>query len=143
MNSDFKLTNIAPVFVSGDVRATVRYYVELLGFKYAEHFDKIDNFASIYRDEIEIVIVQRKIGTIESNHKRYGNGYDAYIDTSTLEGVNALYQEYKQKNVKILSAPHMTDYGSLEFTIEDIDGRIIGIGLIADKNIYFSQSNYL
>ena len=140
---DVKLTNVAPVFVSANVKETVRYYVEILGFKYAEHFDKIDNFAALYRDEIELIIVQRKKGTVASNQARYGAGYDAYMDPDTLDGVNILYQEYKQKGVKILIAPHITDYGSFEFSFEDIDGRIIGVGLIADKATFFSQSNYL
>jgi hypothetical protein len=44
---------------------------------------------------------------------------------------------------KILKQPQLTDYGSYEFTFEDIDGRIIGIGLIKDKATYFENSNYL
>lgn len=143
MSEIVKLVNICPIFVSLDVRRTVKYYVEVLGFKYAAHFDKIDNFATIYRDSIEIVVVQRKKGTVESNSNRYGAGYDAYIDTDTLKGIEILYQEYKQKGVKILTSPHITDYGSKEFTFEDIDGRMIGVGLIADKSKYFSNSNYV
>lgn len=61
MTKSVRLTNICPVFVSEDVKKTVNYYVETLGFKYANHFDKIDNFATVYRDEIEIVIVQKNI----------------------------------------------------------------------------------
>lgn len=139
----YKFTNICPIFISHDVKRTVRYYVETLGFKYAEHYDKIENFATIYRDTIEIVVVQAQHGQVESNTKRYGMGYDAYIDTDTLDGVRFVYEEYKAKGVKMLSEPHMTAYGSLEFTFEDIDGRIIGIGLIADDQTYFEKSNYL
>ncbi|HEX2954877.1 MAG TPA: VOC family protein [Bacillota bacterium] len=139
----YKFTNICPVFLSYDVKRTVRYYVEKLGFKFAEHYDKIENFATIYKDTIEIVIVQARQGIVEPNAKRYGNGYDAYIDTDNLDGVRLVYEEYKSKGVKILEKPHMTPYGSLEFTFEDIDGRIIGIGLIASKERYFENSNLL
>lgn len=139
----YMFANICPIFLSNDVKRTVRYYVETLGFKYAEHYDKIENFATIYKDSIEIVIVQAAQGVVESNFRRYGNGYDAYIDTDTLEGVESVYNEYRFKGVKILSEPHMTDYGSLEFTFEDIDGRIIGIGLVAKNETYFKNSNYL
>jgi len=82
MTKKAKLTNICPVFLSDDVKRTTEYYVHELGFKYAAHFDKEDNFATIYRDSIEIVI-------------------------------------------------------------EDIDGRNIGFGLIANKDIYFENSNLL
>ena len=143
MRTDVKLTNICPVFVSANVKETVKYYVDVLGFRYANHFDKIDTFATVYRDAIEIVVVQSKKGGTESNIQRYGAGYDAYIDTDTLEGVEYLHQEYQQKGVKILTSPHITDYGSLEFTFEDIDGRVFGVGLISDKETYFRHSNYL
>lgn len=136
-----KLTNLCPVFISEDVKKTVNFYVEKLGFKFAEHYDKIDNFATVYRDTIEFVIVQAKFGKIESNTKRYGAGYDAYIDTDTVKGVDIIYEEFKAKDVKIVSEPARTDYGSYEFVIEDIDGRLIGIGLIYSNEIYFENSN--
>jgi len=119
------------------------HYVEVLGFTYANHLDKIDHFATVYRDAVEIVIVQRKKGIIESNTQRYGAGYDAYINTDSLEGIESLYQEYQQKGVNILTSPHMTDYGSREFTFEDCEGRILGVGLIADKETYFRHSNHV
>jgi len=143
MTKNVKLTNICPVFLSDDVGRTTEYYVHELGFKYAAHFDKADNFATIYRDSIEIVIVQKKKGTIASNTKRYGNGFDAYIDTDSLKGIDHLYDECLKRNVRIVKSPGMTEYGSYEFVIEDIDGRNIGFGLIANKEIFFENSNLL
>jgi len=142
-NKKVKLTNVCPVFISEDVKKTVEFYVEKLGFKFAEHYDKVDNFATIYRDSIELVIVQSKFGQIQSNTKRYGSGYDAYIDTDTVEGIDIIYEEFVSKGVHIVSKPQKTDYGSYEFVIEDIDGRLIGIGLIYNNQIYFENSNYL
>ncbi|HEX2996275.1 MAG TPA: VOC family protein [Anaerolineales bacterium] len=143
MTNKAKLVNVCPVFISDDVKATTEYYVDVLGFKYARHFDKADQFATLYRDEIEIVVVQKLKGSVESNTQRYGNGFDAYIDPETLEGVDILFREFQEKNVKIIANPHITDYGSYEFVFEDIDGRIIGVGLIANKNRYFENSNFL
>ncbi len=136
-----RLTNVCPVFISKDVPKTVQFFVDKLGFKYAEHYDKIDNFATVYRDSIEFVIVQSKFGEVESNAKIYGAGYDAYINTDTVAGVDIIYEEFKGKGVKIVAAPRKTDYGSYEFVIEDIDGRLIGIGLIYSNEIYFENSN--
>ncbi len=138
-----KLVNLCPVFISKDVKRTVQFYVNKLGFKYAEHYDKIDNFATIYRDSIEFIIVQAKFGEVESNNKRYGAGYDAYIDPATVEGVDILYQEFLSNDVNIISKPQITEYGSYEFVIEDIDGRLIGIGRIKDNETFFENSNYL
>ncbi|WDV48044.1 VOC family protein [Clostridiaceae bacterium M8S5] len=141
--SRVKLVNLCSVFISEDVERTVKYYVEKLGFKYACHYDKDTAFATIYRDSIELVIVQSKYGKVESNIKRYGVGYDAYIDPDTVGGVDLIYEEYLSKNIKIISRPHLTDYGSYEFVIEDIDGRHIGIGRIDNKNKFFKKSNLI
>lgn len=138
-----KLTNVCPVLVSEDIVKTVNFYVEKLGFKYAKHYDKIDNFATLYRDSIELVVVQSKYGKVESNTKRHGAGYDIYIDPDTINGVDEIYQEFLSKGVKVIEKPRRTDYGSYEFIVEDIDGRLIGIGLIEDNKVYFENSDYI
>ncbi|PTV93927.1 putative lactoylglutathione lyase [Halanaerobium saccharolyticum] len=143
LNEKAKLVNACPIFISNNVKKTVDFYVEKLGFKFAEHLDKIDKFAAIYRDQIEIVVVEKKKGKILSNQTRYGSGYDAYLDTATLNGIDLIYQEFKEKGVKIINKPQLTDYGSYEFIFEDIDGRNIGVGLIKDQANFFEKSNYL
>jgi len=142
MDSKIKLVNICPIFLTDDVIKTTDYYVNKLGFKYAKNYNTKDNFAAVYRDSIEIIIVQKRTGKIESNNEKYGNGYDAYIDTDTLEGINELFEEFKRNKVKIIKEPYMTEYGSLEFVFEDIDGRNIGVGLISDEKTFFKDSNY-
>ena len=138
-----KFTNVCPVLISEDIIKTVNFYVEKLGFRYAKHYDKIDNFATLYRDSIELVVVQSKFGKVESNAKRYGTGYDIYIDPDTSEGVDIIYQEFLSKGVKVVEKPKRTDYGSYEFVVEDIDGRLIGIGLIFDNKVYFENSDFM
>lgn len=141
--NNVRLTNVCPVLISEDIKKTVDFYVEKLGFKYAKHYDKIENFATIYRDSIELIIVQAKFGKIDSNTKRHGSGYDIYINPDIIEGVDLLYQEFAAKGVKIAAEPRRTDYGAYEFVVEDIDGRFIGIGLIFDNETYFEDSDYL
>lgn len=72
-----RLVNLCPVFACPDLRRTVKFYTEKLGFKSARHYDKVENFATIYRDEIEFVLVQARQGEVLSNTQRYGVGYDA------------------------------------------------------------------
>jgi hypothetical protein len=31
----------------------------------------------------------------------------------------------------------MTEYGSYEFVVEDVDGRLIGIGRVRDRGTFF------
>jgi catechol 2,3-dioxygenase-like lactoylglutathione lyase family enzyme len=101
-----RFVNLCPVFISQDIKKTVKFYTEKLGFKSARHYDKVENFATLYRDEIEFVIVQAKKGEVESNTRRHGVGYDAYIDTAAPEGIAPVYEEFKAKGVKIVTAPH-------------------------------------
>lgn len=143
MKKKVRFTNICPVFPVQNILKTTEYYVNVLEFKYAKHFDKKDKFATIYRDSIEIVLVEKSKGDIESNKSKYGNGFDAYINTDSIEGIDIVYQDYKAKGVNIISEPQLTDYGSYEFVFQDIDGRNIGIGLIADKKKYFENSDFL
>jgi catechol 2,3-dioxygenase-like lactoylglutathione lyase family enzyme len=141
-NDGARLVSLCPVFISPDIEKTVAFYTEKLGFKSAKHYDKSENFATLYRDDIEFVIVQAEPGKTAATIPRNGpRNDDAYIVPATPEGIEPLYKEFKAQGVKILAEPHETDYGSYEFTIEDIDGRRIGIGRIFDKTVYFKNSD--
>ena len=83
--------------------------------------------------------MQAKFGEILPNRTRFGAGYDAYLDPETIEGVDAFYGEWEAKGAKIANPPAMTPYGSYEFVLEDVDGRLIGIGRIKDKEVFFGE----
>jgi len=136
-----RLTNAVIVFVVPDVRRTVDFYREVLRFRVVEHYDKEEIFAALYRDAIEIILVQSRYGEVLSNHERYGAGYDAYLDPAALEDVDAFYVEWKEKGVTIVRPPGLTSYGSYEFVFEDIDGRRIGIGRIRDNEAFFGKTS--
>ncbi len=133
------LDNIAPVFVSADVRRTAEYYRDVLGFELVENYKNAEPFATLYRDSVEIVVVQAARGEVESNAQRYGAGFDVYLDPEELAGVDLMYEELRGKGASIGAAPAMTPYGSYEFVLEDIDGRRIGIGLIKDEGVFFKN----
>jgi uncharacterized glyoxalase superfamily protein PhnB len=135
-----KLVNAVIVLVSAEAVKTATYYRDVLGFRVVGHFDKEESFAALYRDEVEIVVVQAKHGQVISNHERYGAGYDAYLDPETVAGVDDLYAELKEKGANIVSPPSLTLYGSYEFVVEDIDGRRIGIGRIKETGVFFGET---
>jgi catechol 2,3-dioxygenase-like lactoylglutathione lyase family enzyme len=132
--SNAKLLSCAIVLVTSDIKKTVKYYNELLGFKIVTHYENEEKFAACYRGNVEIVLVELSKDKIESNQDRYGAGYDAYL---VPEDVDSFYKELKDKEVKIVDELAMTVYGSYEFAIEDIDGRRIGIGRVRDKKKFF------
>ena len=137
-----KLTHCAGVFPTRDIEKSVEYYIRYLGFRAERHFDNFEPFAALYRDDIEIIFVKAKIGDVVSNRDRYGAGYDFYLVPESVEGVDGLYRKLRDKGVKIDSPPSMKPYGSYEFSIEDIDGRIVGFGQIRDRETFFGNCKY-
>ena len=110
-----------------------------MGFKAVTHFDHDEPFAALYRDGVEIIVVQAKYGQILSNKKRFGAGYDVYIALKQVEGVDALYAEFKRSGARIESPPTVTRYGCYEFVVQDIDGHRIGIGRIKRSETFFKD----
>jgi catechol 2,3-dioxygenase-like lactoylglutathione lyase family enzyme len=132
-----RLDNVAPVLITPDIRRTAAYYRDVLGFRVVEHYEAEESFAAVYRDSIEIILVQARHGEVMPNRARHGAGFDVYLDPDTVEGVDDFYAEFKAKGARIHTEPAMTPYGSYEFVVEDVDGRLIGIGRIRDKKIFF------
>ena len=136
-----KLDNVAPILVSLDVRRTAEYYRDVLGFEVVEHYESVEPFVTLYRDSVELVVVQAARGRIESNYARYGAGYDVYLDPENVAGVDLFYEELRGKGARIAAAPAMTPYGSYEFVLEDVDGRRIGIGRIKGEGVFFKRKS--
>lgn len=134
-----KLVSAVVVFVVPDVRKTAAYYREVLGFQVVEHFDEEEKFAALYRDSIEIIVVQSKYGEVVSNQERYRAGYDAYLEPEEIEDVDTLYTEWKEKGATIVHSPGLTPYGCYEFALKDIDGRRIGICRIEQDDVFFRE----
>jgi len=134
-----KLSNCAIVFVTLEIAKTATYYQDVLGFKVVEHYDRQEKFAALYRDSIEIILVQAQFGSIQSNRERYGAGFDAYLVPESPEAVEAFYKEIRARGAKIAQKPGMTTYGSVEFVLEDIEGRLIGVGCIKNEATFFGE----
>ena len=128
----------AIVLMTNNIEKTVEFYKKELGFEVVKHYEQEEKFAACYRDEVEMVVVEAKKGNIVPNNDRYGAGYDAYL---VPEDVDLFYEEIKGKDVKIIQEPVLTAYGSKEFKIEDIDGRIIGISKIQDYDKFFKRNS--
>lgn len=96
-----RLVNCAAVFIAQDVKKTAEYYRNVMGFRVVAHFDNVEPFATLYRDAVEIIVVQSQFGQVLSNKVRYGSGYDVYLDPEDVEGVDALYEELKGKGANI------------------------------------------
>jgi uncharacterized glyoxalase superfamily protein PhnB len=87
-----------------------------------------------------VLLVQARRGEFAPNRVRYGAGFDIYLAPDTLEGVDALHAELKAKGARVQHEPAMTSYGAYEFVVEDVDGRLIGIGQIRDRETFFRST---
>ena len=138
-----RLENIAPVLLSADVARTVEYYHSVLGFEVVEHYGAGEPFATLYRDGVEIIVVQARFGQVEPNALRFGAGYDLYLDPEDVEGVDLLHTEFASRGARILHEPRLTPYGCYEFVIEDVDGRRVGVGRVKDEAVFFKRGTLL
>ncbi len=100
------------------------FYVSCLGFRAVEYLGCKEPHICLYKDEIEILLLQANTEHINPNRKQYG--YDAYLYT---DDGKALEDEFNSKGVKIIKPLHLTDYQNQEFVIEDCDGRWIAFRL--------------
>ena len=115
--------SITPVFLVGDVGATIRWYQTNLGF-WSDPFPSTEPyvFAILFRDHIEIML-QR----LENYQKpdeyahRAGGVWNAYIRTS---GLKELYEAVKNE-VTIIKHLRQQPYGAWEFEVRDPNGYVL------------------
>ncbi|MFZ0773816.1 MAG: glyoxalase superfamily protein [Candidatus Sulfotelmatobacter sp.] len=105
--------NSQPILRVENMEASLRFYVDLLGFKNAPWGNA--DFTSVNRDRAGIYLCQR------------GQGQGKAWIWIGVEDVERLHQEYKSRGVTILMSP--TNYPwALEMHVEDPDGNVIRFG---------------
>ena len=119
------LMELSCIFPATDIKKTAEFYVSCLGFRAVEYLECKEPHICLYRDKIEILLLQAKTEKIFPNRELYGYGYDVYLYTDDQE---KLEKELREKGVKIVKTLNVTDYNNKEFVIEDIDGRWLAFG---------------
>lgn len=109
-----------------NLEKTSNYYEKILNFKAVKYLQVIHTHVCLYRDDVEIILIQSRLRKIHLNRILHGTGYDGYFTTKDVE---SFYKEMITKKAKIIKHLNQTDYGNFEFIIEDIDERWIAIGL--------------
>lgn len=120
-----KILQIIPELLVEDMQKTLRFYQEILGFKPEIVYPQANPvFVQIRRDNIRIMLYDRSDFENEIpklKKVKMGGSVLLYIEAEKIE---TFYQEIKDR-VNIIQPIHKTDYGSLEFTIEDCNGYLI------------------
>ena len=111
--SKTKFEGAAPILSVKDMSASVRYYVNVLGFGNADW--GTEDFTSVSRDGAGIYLCRGAQGC---------PGTWAWIG---VDDVAALYQEYRVSGAKTHGAPRNYPW-ALEMHVEDPDGQVLRFG---------------
>ena len=121
-----KLLHSLLIMPTVNLERTSSYYEKILNFKAVKYLNVAQPHICLYRDDVEIILIQSKLKKIQPNRILHGTGYDGYFTTKDVE---FFYKEMFAKKAKIVKHLNKTDYGNLEFVIEDVDERWIAVGL--------------
>ncbi len=124
------LTYIAPNFIVENLKASVAFYVDKLGFKvyFLGPSDVDDPFwAMVGRDHVSIFLKEIAPDVMPvPNHTRHEwASLDAYISTADPD---ALYEEYASRGVAFHQPLRDNDDGLRGFEVADADGYVLFFG---------------
>jgi hypothetical protein len=115
-----KFAKLRPVIYSKQVKYTVEYYIEMLGFTcngYTEDW----SWASLSRDEVEIMVSYPNAHIPFDKPQFTGSLY------ITIDNVDELWNQLKEVTINCYELETF-DYGMREFAIYDNNGYLIQFG---------------
>ena len=118
------IRQIAPVFFSRDIPATLAYYQDRLGFECLGSWQDPPVYAIVARDQKQIHF--RCAEPPAARPDKYDEELiDAYL---SIENADALYAEYAARAVEFTRELGNMPWGSREFVVKDCDGRLLAFG---------------
>jgi len=119
------MKNVVLELMVDDIQKSVSFYTDILGFEREfEVSEENLTFVSIVKDEIHISFFKREEFVKEVpkfKDMRLGGSFVLNIE---IDDIQSLYDSVKEK-VTIIKELYQTDYGTLEFTMEDSDGYVL------------------
>lgn len=108
-----------------DMGGTIHWYTETLGFKISTATPgKNPVFVLLSNGDVEIMLYKREEFSQEIpkfKDIRIGGSFVLYI---TVGNIQTLYDSVKD-NTRIIQELYTTDYGSVEFSLEDPNGYVL------------------
>jgi predicted enzyme related to lactoylglutathione lyase len=119
------LTGISPVLLVADIKRSVAYYRDQLGFECEVYGDPPD-FASARRGEATLLLALcREPERIVPNWHIVHNMWNAYI---RVDDADAIYAEVQERGAGIDYTIYDAPHGFREFGVQDPDGHDIAFG---------------
>lgn len=112
---------ISPTLAVRDMKKTIAFYRDLLGFKMGMCFPNASNpeYVDLSRDGMILMFIPADNIGIGSNEK-LGTGVNLYLQID--EGIDEYYRELKNKGIEFAVDIKDEPYGIRDFTIMDING---------------------
>ena len=124
--TDCMIRQIAPVFFTIDIPATLAYYQEKLGFACVGTWQDPPVYAIVSRDQYAIHF--RCAEPPAANPEKYSEELlDAYLFA---DDADALYAEYAAKGVEFSRGLGDMPWHCREFVVKDCGGRLLAFGSI-------------
>ncbi|MBK5257688.1 MAG: VOC family protein [Vicinamibacteria bacterium] len=118
------IRHIAPQFFAPDMRATLAYYKEKLGFECVGTWQDPSVYAIVERDGHKIHFRCAEPPT--PNPDKYADELlDAYV---FVDDADALFHEYSLRGVEFKRTLGETPWRSREFVVKDCDGLLLAFG---------------
>jgi uncharacterized glyoxalase superfamily protein PhnB len=112
---------ISPTLAVRNMKQTIQFYRDSLGFKVGMTFPDADNpeYAHLSKDGMVLMFIPaQNIGI--GREEKLGVGVNMYMQ---IDGdIDEYYNELKDKDVNIVVDIKDEPYGIRDFTVEDIDG---------------------
>ena len=118
------IRQIAPQFFTSDMRATLTYYKDKLGFDCLGTWLDPPVYALVARDQHRIHF-RLAVSPAPHPDKYADELLDAYL---LIEDADALYAEYATSGVEFTRRLATTPWHSREFVVKDCDGRLLAFG---------------
>lgn len=122
------LTHIWPFFIVTNLKASVSFYVDKLGFEVQYSGPNGDPYwAIVGRDNISIMLkaITPDVKPIPNHIRHVWAPWDAYISTAAPD---ALFEEYRSNDVLFKKPLHDNSDNLRGFEIEDADGYVLFFG---------------
>jgi len=122
------LTYVSPFFIVANLKASVSFYVDKLGFNIL-YIGPTENpyWAIVGRDHISIMLkeIAPDIKPIPNHTRHEWARWDAYISNAEPD---ILFEEYRSNGVVFFKAIHDNSDNLRGFEIEDVNGYILFFG---------------
>jgi uncharacterized glyoxalase superfamily protein PhnB len=113
-------SHAAPVLPVDNAVASAEFYRDQLGFQIEFMHGDPPYYAIVSRDNAVTIHFSEREDTSKKIHP-----CSVYIFVNDVE---AVYEEYKSKGMKMFSPPEDQDYGMREFELRDLNGHFLVFG---------------